>query len=232
MLFGETRSRVPAWHDLDEPVLAGALFDKHSFARGAFARRPFFDAFVAESLQSSFERFAAKTGRQYESLSRYRTKNAQLMLVAQGAAVETARAAADVLRKQHKIKAGVVGIHALRPFPNDELAAELAQCQRILVLERTAVPVAGEPPLTREVRAGLERLTTKQRPQLTPVIYGLGGLPLRINDLVELGTHTDAHSRDLLFLGVSFDDRSGHVVVFLWNNRHDRLHAFFVHVLE
>ena len=26
LLFGETRRRVPAWHDLDEPVLTGALF--------------------------------------------------------------------------------------------------------------------------------------------------------------------------------------------------------------
>ena len=106
-------------------MLTGALFDKHSFARGAFARRPFFDAFVAESLQAAFERFAARTGRHYQSLSRYRTKDAKLLLLAQGAAVETARAAADNLRKHHKIRTGVLGVHALRPFPADEIAAEL-----------------------------------------------------------------------------------------------------------
>jgi pyruvate-ferredoxin/flavodoxin oxidoreductase len=38
LLFGETRRRVPAWHDLNEPVLTGALFDKDSFALGAFAQ--------------------------------------------------------------------------------------------------------------------------------------------------------------------------------------------------
>jgi pyruvate-ferredoxin/flavodoxin oxidoreductase len=37
LLFGETRRRVPAWHDLDEPVLTGALFDARSFALGAIA---------------------------------------------------------------------------------------------------------------------------------------------------------------------------------------------------
>jgi pyruvate-ferredoxin/flavodoxin oxidoreductase len=209
LLFGETRSRVPAWHDLDEPVLSGALFDKHSFALGAAARRPFFDAFVADSLRDAFERFAAKTGREYQSLSRYRTKNATLMLVAQGAAVETARAAADALRKQHKIKAGVLGIHALRPFPVDDLANALGDRKTVLVLERTAAPVAGEPPLTREVRASLEKLAAKHRPRLTPVVYGLGGLPLQIADLVSLGSNADAHARDLLYLGLAFDDRSG-----------------------
>ena len=209
MLFGDTRNRVPAWHDLDEPVLTGALFDKHSFARGAFARRPFFDAFVADSLRSSFERFAAKTGRQHESLSHYRSKDAQLMLVAQGAAVETARAAADALRTQHKIKTGVLGIHALQPFPADELAAELVHCKRIFVLERTSVPVAGEPHLTRNIRASLARVDSRQRPHVTPVVYGLGGLPLRIADLIELGSTAAVDSHDLLYLGLAFDDRSG-----------------------
>ena len=49
LLFGETRRRVPAWHDLDEPVLTGALFEPENFALGALARGPYFDAFVADS---------------------------------------------------------------------------------------------------------------------------------------------------------------------------------------
>ncbi len=209
LLFGETRSRVPAWHDLDEPVLAGALFDKHSFARGAFARQPFFDAFVAESLHLSFERFAARTGREYGSLSRYRTKDADLLLVAQGAAIESLRAAADRLRKQHKIKAGVIGVHALRPFPADELAAELEGRKSVVVLERSGAPMNGEPPLTQEVRASLGQLGDKRRPRCTTVLYGLGGLPLRVIDLVELGTLEDLHSRTPWYLGLAFDDTSG-----------------------
>jgi len=56
LLFGEMRRRVPAWHDLDEPVLTGALFEKESFALGALARGPFFDAFVDDSLSASFSR--------------------------------------------------------------------------------------------------------------------------------------------------------------------------------
>ena len=87
LLFGDMRRRVPAWHDLDEPVLTGALFEKESFALGALARGPFFDAFVDESLSASFANFARKTGRQYESISRYKLDDAKTVLLAQGAAV-------------------------------------------------------------------------------------------------------------------------------------------------
>ena len=209
LLFGDARRRVPAWHDLDEPVLTGALFDNDSFALGAFARRPFFDAYVADALRDSFASFAAKTGREYESLTRYRTDDAKLLLLAQGAAIETARAAADRLRKEYKIKAGVIGVRALRPFPAGELAAELDGRKSVIVLERTAPPLNGQPPLTREIRASLELLDARRRPQCTAALYGLGGLPLRVADLVELGSQDELHSRDLWYLGVAFDDRSG-----------------------
>ena len=209
LLFGETRRRVPAWHDLDEPVLSGALFEKESFALGALARGPFFDAFVNESLSASFDQFARKTGRQYEAVSRYRLDDATTVLLAQGAAVETARAAADCLRKQHKVKAGVLGIHVLRPFPGAAIVNALEGRDSVFVLERTAAPMSGEPPLTREIRAKLNRVEGNQYPKCSPVVYGVGGFPLRVADLVELCSGADKDSTETLFLGVAFDDTSG-----------------------
>jgi pyruvate-ferredoxin/flavodoxin oxidoreductase len=209
LLFGETRRRVPAWHDLDEPVLTGALFEKESFALGALARGPYFDAFVDASLSASFEQFARKTGRGYETLSRYKLDDARTVLLAQGAAVETARVAADTLRKKYKVKVGVLGIHALRPFPGAAIVSALEGRDSVFVLERTATPMSGEPPLTREIRASVDRLDGKQRPRCCPVVYGLGGLPLRVADLVELCTGTDGASTEPHFLGLAFDDTSG-----------------------
>jgi pyruvate-ferredoxin/flavodoxin oxidoreductase len=153
LLFGEMRRRVPAWHDLDEPVLTGALFEKESFALGALARGPFFDTFVEESLGASFATFARKTGRQHEAISRYRLDDAKAILLAQGAAVETARAAADHLRKQHKIRVGVLGIHMLRPFPGADIVNALEDRDRVFVLERSNTPLSGEPPLIRRAAA-------------------------------------------------------------------------------
>ena len=203
------RRRVPAWHDLDEPVLTGALFEKESFALGALARGPFFDAFVDESLTASFEQFARKTGRQYEAISRYRLDDAKTVLLAQGAAVETARVAADCLRKQHKIKVGVLGIHALRPFPGAAIANALEGRDSVFVLERTAAPMSGEPPLTREIRASMDRLDGKRRPRCSPVSTASAdcryALPTSSSSALALtGTRPEP-----LFLGLAFDDTSG-----------------------
>jgi pyruvate-ferredoxin/flavodoxin oxidoreductase len=209
LLFGETRRRVPAWHDLDDPVLTGALFDRESFALGALARGPFFDAAVAESLTAAFEQFARKTGRHHESLSRYRLDGAKTVLVAQGAAIETARAAADHIRRQHKLKVGVLGVHALRPFPAAEFASALDGCERVFVLERLDAPLAGEPPLTREIRASLDLARTTGSPPCKAVVYGVGGLPLRLADLVELCTRERLPAASPVFLGITFDDMSG-----------------------
>jgi len=209
LLFGETRRRVPAWHDLHEPVLTGALFEKESFALGAFARGPFFDAFVEESLAQSFDLFARRTGRHYEPISRYRLDDAKTVLLAQGAGIETARAAAACLRKQHKIKVGVLGIHTLRPFPGAAIVEALEGRDRVFVLERVDAPMSGEPPLVREVRASLDRLNGSRHPKFQSVAYGVGGLPLRVADLVELCTAADHRTATPLFLGLTFDDISG-----------------------
>jgi len=206
LLFGETRRRVPAWHDLDEPALTGALFDQDSFALGALGRGHFFDAFVEESLQKSFEQFASIAGRQYETISRYRMDNAHTVLLAQGSAIETARVAADVLREQHKIKVGVLGIHVLRPFPAVALGAALSGSSRVFVLERMNSPLASEPPLSREIRFALD--SPANSPACAAAIYGVGGLPLRISDLVELCTRTRPLPATPVYLGVAFDDIS------------------------
>lgn len=208
LLFGESRRRVPAWHDLDEPVLTGALFDCASYALGALARGPFFDAAVSASLASAYEQFARKTGRHHTALSVYRMDGANTVLVAQGAAVETARAAADHVRKQHKLKVGVLGIHALRPFPAAEVAAALDGCERVFVLERLQAPLAGEPPLTRELRASLEFAGTAAAPACKAVVYGVGGAPLRVTDLGELCTRRQLPSTSPVYLGIAFDDET------------------------
>lgn len=203
LLFGDTRRRVPAWYDLDEPVLGGALFEPDSFALGAFGRRPFFDAYVDESLAAAFELFAAKTGRRHAPVSRYRMDDAKTVLVAQGAAIETARSAADHLRKHHKLRVGVLGMHSLRPFPGDVLADALKDRDDVLILERADAPLSGEPPLTREIRAAVSAASI----ECSPVVYGVGGLSLRVADLVALCM--SEHTRATRYLGVSFDDTSG-----------------------
>lgn len=208
LLFGATRRRLPPWHDLDEPMLTGARFDETSFALGAAARRPFFDDFVGDSLNDALQALDRRTGRMHELLSSYRCDNAKIVLVAMGAAVEVARSAADLMRAQHKLRVGVVGIHALRPFPAAALAEALGDAETVFVLERTDAPLAGEPPLMREIRAGLH-LAGNGRAACRSVVYGVGGLPLRRADLVALCTGEPPDTRGPVYLGLAFDEAGG-----------------------
>ncbi|MDP7094397.1 MAG: 4Fe-4S binding protein [Gammaproteobacteria bacterium] len=226
LLFGETRRRVPRWHDLDQPVLNGALFGTESFALGTLAQRLYFDEHLKVSLAESFEQFARRTGRHYGPLSRHKLDDATIVLMAQGAAVETARAVADYVRDKHKIRIGVVGVHCLRPFPGAEIVRCVQGKKSVVVLERLAAPLADDPPLLREVRAGLDRalenggrkesvdadypvLSSGEQPKCFSVSYGLGGLPLRGSDLVSLCTELDKKKSSTLFLGIDFEHSCG-----------------------
>ncbi len=221
LLFGENRRRVPQWHDLDRPALHGALQDGDSYALGRAAQAPYFDQPLPALLDEAFAEFARLTGRNYSPISSFEADKAKLLLVAQGAAIETACAVAEHVRKAHKLKVGVVGLHGLRPFPGGALAGLLKGKRAVAVLERLDTPLAGDPPLLRELRGSIDRalengrfaadchpgypaMRENERPRLLSVIYGLGGLPLRAADLIELCRQLDERSPTLRYLGLDF----------------------------
>ncbi|MBK8638525.1 MAG: 4Fe-4S binding protein [Chromatiaceae bacterium] len=221
LLFGEERRRVPRRHDLDRPVLQGALQSAAIWGLGKAAGRAYFDAHLAAALDESLSHFAKQTGRAHPCVSAYRMEDATLVLVAQGAAIETAEAAADQVRSAHKIRVGVLGVRSLRPFPDAQILTHLGRGRRVCVLERLDTPLAGEPPLLRELRAALGRALEKGRfapashpgypafreaevPHLLSVVYGLGGLPLHAGDLVDLCTQAKSIRRTAIYLGLTF----------------------------
>ena len=216
ILFGETRPSVPRWHDLDRPILQGAIYDQNSFALGAAGRTLFFDASVGDSLANSFERFAKLTGRHYAPIKHH--GDSDLVFVVQGAAVETAMTVADHLRAGPKIHAGVLDITTLRPFPGEQIAQALKGCSDVVVLERHQVPLGTEPPLLREIRSALEKAGDTEKtgvksmlshapPTCHSVIYGLGGLPLRAADLAAIPDRLEKKVSAQFFLGLDFDSR-------------------------
>lgn len=198
LLFGEQRRRIPTRHNLDRPVLQGALHDGNSFAPSVAAGAHWFGKQVAELLQQSFTEFARLTGREYGALTAHDVEKADRVLIAMGGAVESAIAAADHLRRKEKIKVGVIGLHALRPFPLEQLTALLAGKRTVTVMARCDAPLASASPLQRELRAAVPNTP------LQSVIYGLGGLPLRSADLLQLGRENTVNGR---YLGIDFGSR-------------------------
>jgi pyruvate-ferredoxin/flavodoxin oxidoreductase len=156
LLFGDRRRRVPRWQDPDHPVLLGSLQTPEIWGLGAAAGGTYFDTRVRASLEQAVADLRRETGRRCDQISSYRTDDAKLLLLAQGAAVETAEAVAEHLRRTEHLRVGVLGMRSLRPFPRDALLERLGSAKHLLVLERMQVPLAGDPPLLREVRAAID----------------------------------------------------------------------------
>ncbi|MES9955501.1 MAG: 4Fe-4S binding protein [Sedimenticola sp.] len=221
MLFGDKRSRLPRWHDLDQPMLQGSLKGIEVAAHGRAGDSIYFDAHADELIKGAFDDFAELTGRQYQALSEYRTEGARTLLLAMGAAVEAARASADHLRKQHKMKVGVLGIRCLRPFPGAQLASAVRGTREVGVLERLDTPLGEETPLLRELRSALNRaldnghlgeqthpgypvMEQRQMPRLHCGIYGLAGLHLRGADLIAWCRDLKSDASSTRYIGLEF----------------------------
>ncbi len=237
MLFGDSRRQVPNWHDLDNPVMHGALQGSEVYALGAIGQNAFFEQHLSAILQEAIRDFAEQTGRQYALVSdfelgtdpaewpRYAADDAKRVLVVQGSAIETARAVAAHILSETGERVGVVGIHAVRPFPAAEIVHRLRGRAEVVVLERFETPLAGDAPLTREIRAafdqaqenarygeqthpGIPSMEEKVRPRLRTVIYGVGGQPVRGADLIELCQRLDRLTGARHYLGVDLARRS------------------------
>jgi len=200
LLFGENRRTVPLWHDLNRPMMLGTRMQPEAYALGSAGQGPYFQDHLGELIDRAFERYGELSGRPYGMLSTWGMEDADQVILIQGAAEETARAAADYLRGEG-LKTGVLGLRCLRPFPASLLLEQLAGRSGVLVMERLDTPAAGDPPLLRELRAAfaralennrfgagthadLPRLDAHQLPRLHSVVYGLGGAPLQGADMV------------------------------------------------
>ncbi len=208
MIFGERRRLVPRLYDLERPMMLGPAQGPESWGLGAAGMRPYFHGHVEKLLAEAFEEFARLTGRKYSGLIQHRTKDAEIVLVAQGAAVETAIATADWARNNTPSKVGVLGIRCLRPLPQSEIAAILKNAKTIAVMERLDTPLAGEGPLLRELRAINNRAGDNSR--FVNVPYGLGGLPLRAADLTALIDKLNNPEQSTVYLGLDFARGDSH----------------------
>lgn len=130
--------------------------------------------------------FATAFGRSSGGLvHRYRTEDADTVVVALGSVLGTIKDTIDELRDEG-MRIGVLGITAFRPFPYSAVRAALAHARRVVVIERAlAIGAAGI--VSGDIRTALVGLDVDQR----TVVAGLGGRPITKASLHRLLTDTD-----------------------------------------
>ncbi len=168
--------------DLDHPVTHGVQTEEDwHFEHKARQHHALMTAALPK-IQDAFDAFEAYTGRKYNLVEAYSVEDAELVVVCMGTSVETAVEVVGELRAQG-IKAGVVGIRVLRPWPLEQLAEVLKNVKAIAALDRSS-PHGTVGMLFNEIAGTLFNSDTNA--VLTNYIYGLGGRDLTKAHLVSI----------------------------------------------
>ncbi len=137
---------------------------------------------VSPKIEEVFAEFEKVSGRKYNQVECYDMDDADVAVFCLGTSVETAREVAREMRTKG-IKAGVVGLRVIRPFPFFEVAEALKGVKAAAILDRSS-PNGAAGAMFNEVSAVL--YSTGAKVLLSGYIYGLGGRDLTKAHLVEL----------------------------------------------
>jgi pyruvate ferredoxin oxidoreductase alpha subunit len=131
---------------------------------------------VFDEVEDEFEKFS---GRRYGAVDAYNTDRAETILVINGSASGTMRAAARELNAAGA-KVGVLSIKLYRPFPSELLVSHLKHASTVITMDRSISPGAPCGPLGEDVRAVLHGAGVDNL--VMGVVYGIGGRDLSKDD--------------------------------------------------
>jgi pyruvate ferredoxin oxidoreductase alpha subunit len=140
------------------------------------------------------EEFSEISGKKYGFVERYKTDDADHIVVAMSSACGLLKIAVDELRKQGK-KVGLLKIILFRPFPEFEVAQALKNAKSVIVLER----VSGNgsySPLYNEISAALYHYQNK--PKMINYVFGLGGRNFGRKDALNIFAEFDKLDSEFL----------------------------------
>ena len=138
-----------------------------------------------EVIEQIHAEYAQLTTRSYGDglLEKYKTEDAETIILGMGSICETATLAVDQMRDQGK-KAGLVKLRLWRPLPVDDIKKALAGAKDVLVLDRAVSFGAANAPVTSEIRAIMYH--ESNRPNIHNVIAGLGGRDVTPDHIIEM----------------------------------------------
>ena len=158
--------------DPDDPITIGAMVGPEAFTEVrylAHAKQMQALDLVPEIAAEFAQRFGRPSG---GLLRRYRSEDAETVVVALGSVLGTVEEVVDDLRAEG-VRVGALGVRCFRPWPAEEVRAALEGAKRVIVLERAfAVGLGGI--VAQNVRLALDGVDAA----VFDVVAGLGGRPV------------------------------------------------------
>lgn len=164
--------------DFDNPVTYGALTLQDSYMD---IRQELDEAIgkVPAIFKEVTKEFAEITGRKYNVLEEYKTKDAEKVIVVLGSTAGTIKDAIDKLRDQGK-KVGLVKIKLFRPFPYAEVGKALENAKEVIVMDKNLAIGA------KQVLEGDVVYAVGSSKRVRSIVYGLGGRDVFVKDIIEM----------------------------------------------
>jgi pyruvate-ferredoxin/flavodoxin oxidoreductase len=190
--IGDPADHLRNLMDPYNPVMTGVVQNQDSYMKGKIAQRYFTDT-VKPTLLDSMAQFTEATGRPYGLIDCYQMEDAEVCIIGIGSMIETTTTVIDDLRAEGR-KVGCIHVTCYRPFPGAELAAAVANCKAVAVLERMDDPMAESNPLTAEFKAALVDAmqgmpgfsTLEKMPTVHSGSYGLGSRDITSGDIAAI----------------------------------------------
>jgi pyruvate-ferredoxin/flavodoxin oxidoreductase len=195
-----TRQLVPALVDRHNPGMTGLVQNQPDFQAGAADHRTHFAAAVPDLARQAMAEYAGLTGRSYAPVQRYGDPEADLVVVGLGSITDDARAILPHLAAQG-LRAAVVSVKLLQPFPEAELVTALAGAKAVTVLERS-----DDTALTKLVSQSLFKAGRSACDlRLTTAIFGLGSHDVQPRHLIAVFDHmAQGATTPLVYVGSQF----------------------------
>lgn len=160
-----------------DPLTPGPLLMKY--------RKSHLDAMekALEVIEEIDREFGEKFGRSYGgAVSSYRAEDAEVVLVTIGGMTGTGMDAVDIAREKG-IKAGLVKLRFIRPFPAKRIAEALKGKKAFAVVDRSVCFGWSQGPMHMEIKAALADVDEKYAH--FSAIGGLGGADISLQNMLE-----------------------------------------------
>ena len=158
---------------------------------------------AADVIKETEKEFESIFGRHYTGLTEnYLTDDADYIIVTLGSIAGLCHETADKLRDKG-IKAGVVRIRYMRPFPNDEISSVLKNVRAYAVLEKD-ISFGNEGTVFTNVNSALKKAGIEVKGY--NYIGGLGGRNISAGDIEKIYTDIANGTDAVNFIGIGGED--------------------------